>query len=161
GGDRGFWSDVGHGLVSSPKPSPPLAPPLPQGEEGKDRDLAPKGHNLNSLGRQPQVEERRKIPSPVGAAFCEMQHAAPSGLELVGGSQYLGLAPQAIQITPLQGWTTLHGSASGFGACARAPWALQISRISPSSRIATAVFAFWKIAFTRPGVASMPRSWSQ
>jgi hypothetical protein len=62
-----------------------------------------KGRHLNSLGRQPQVDAYPIIPSPEGAAFDGTTNVAPSGLRLVWRTRYLGLAPQAIQISPLQG----------------------------------------------------------
>src|SRR6185295_14027750 len=67
---------------------------------------APKGQNLNSLGRQPQVGGRKSPSKPRrGDTRCAAKNAAPSGLGIIGGLPYLGLAPQAIQILPLRGVT--------------------------------------------------------
>jgi len=71
------------------------------------RWTAPKGWNLNSLGRKPQVGDVKKSPSPEGAALNGAMGVALSGLEWIWGARYLGLTPQAIQIPPLRGgWGT-------------------------------------------------------
>jgi len=62
-----------------------------------------KGRNLNSLGRQPQVEAYPEIPSPEGAALHAASNVGPSGLRSVWDARYLGLTPQAIQIPPILG----------------------------------------------------------
>ncbi len=71
------------------------------------RGTALKGRNLNSLGLQPQVGNVKKSPSPEGAALHGAMGVALSGLGWILGARYLGLKPQAIQISPLQGgWGT-------------------------------------------------------
>ena len=66
-------------------------------------DPALKGRHLNSLGREPQVSGPKTTPSPEGATLNAAMGVAPSGLEWISGFPYLGLTPQAIQISPLQG----------------------------------------------------------
>ena len=59
------------------------------------------GRNLNSLGFQPQVEERTTSKPWKGGLFQPTR----SPLRGLGwwGPVYLGLKPQAIQIPPLRG----------------------------------------------------------
>jgi prevent-host-death family protein len=71
-----------------------------------NEDFAPKGRNLNSLGRQPQVGESI-IPIKPGRGDTSPPSSIGmpplSGLGEIGPLVPLGLAPQAIQITPLRG----------------------------------------------------------
>ena len=66
--------------------------------------VAPKGQNLNSPGRQPRVMVIHKSPeSPEGATDPTRDILPPlRGFGKFLFSSYLGLAPQAIQISPLR-----------------------------------------------------------
>jgi hypothetical protein len=68
-------------------------------------EFAPKGRNLNSPGRKPRVGVVHRISeSPEGATHRPWNILPPlRGWVGVLFFSYLGLAPQAIQISPLRG----------------------------------------------------------
>ena len=64
---------------------------------------APKGRNLNSLGREPQEQGPKQTGSPEGATPTVTVLCRPFGAPGGDTASNLGLTPQAIQIPPFQG----------------------------------------------------------
>ena len=108
------------------------------------------GREIGRLGGQ-------EVPAALlGQRLAEAGEVVPVAVDRVLGQA--ALDRQALQVQDEGPFPDGNGR---YADGADTPRALQISRISASSRIASDPLAFWKISFTSSGLDSMPRSFSQ